>query len=132
MPTILLFDGVCNLCNGAVRWIIPRDPHGNIHFASLQSATGQALAAQHGIDTSTLSTIVLIHAGTAYTASDAALFLCTQLVWPWPLLAPLRIVPRFIRNAVYYFVARNRYRWFGQSESCMLPFPAYQSRFLEK
>ena len=132
MASILLFDGVCNLCNGAVRWIIPRDPHANIHFASLQSATGQALAAQHGIDTSALSTIVFIHAGTAYTASDAALRICTQLAWPWPWLAPLRIVPRFMRNAVYYFVARHRYRWFGQSERCMLPLPAYQSRFLEK
>lgn len=92
MASILLFDGVCNLCNGVVRWIIPRDRHSNIHFASLQSATGQALASQHGIDTSALSTIVLIHDYRAYTASDAALLLCTQLVWPWPWLAPLRIV----------------------------------------
>jgi len=132
MPSIILFDGVCNLCSGVVRWIIPRDPHANIHFASLQSATGQALAAQHGIDTSTLSTIVFIHDDHTYTASDAALRICTLLSWPWPLLAPLRFIPRPIRNAVYYFVARHRYRWFGQSDSCMLPLPAYQSRFLEK
>jgi predicted DCC family thiol-disulfide oxidoreductase YuxK len=132
MASILLFDGVCNLCNGAVRWIIPRDPHANIHFASLQSATGQALATQYGIDASALSTIVFIHAGSAYTASDAALRICTQLTWPWSWLAPLRIVPRPIRDAIYFFVARHRYRWFGQSDSCMLPLPAYQSRFLEK
>jgi predicted DCC family thiol-disulfide oxidoreductase YuxK len=130
MASILLFDGVCNLCSGVVRWIIPRDPHGTIHFASLQSPAGQAIAAQHGIDTSTLSTIVFIHAGTAYTASDAALRICTLLTWPWPWLAPLRFIPRPIRNAVYYFVAHHRYRWFGQSDSCMLPLPAYQSRFL--
>jgi predicted DCC family thiol-disulfide oxidoreductase YuxK len=113
-----------------VRWIIPRDPHANIHFASLQSPVGHALARQYGIDTSTLSTIIFIHDDHAYTASDAAIRICTLLSWPWPLLAPLRFIPRPIRNAVYYFVARHRYRWFGQSDSCMLPLPAYQSRFL--
>ena len=130
MPSIILFDGVCNLCSGVVRWIIPRDPHGTIHFAALQSAAGHALANQYGIDTHTLSTIIFIHDDHAYTASDAALHICTLLSWPWPLLAPLRFIPRPIRDAVYFFVARHRYRWFGQSDSCMLPLPAYQSRFL--
>jgi len=130
MPSIILFDGVCNLCSGVVRWIIPRDPHANIHFAALQSDAGHALASQYGIDTHTLSTIIFIHDDHAYTASDAALRICTLLSWPWPLLAPLRFIPRPIRDAVYFFVARHRYRWFGQSDSCMLPLPAYQSRFL--
>ncbi|MCE2850923.1 MAG: thiol-disulfide oxidoreductase DCC family protein [Roseiflexaceae bacterium] len=127
---IVLFDGVCNLCNGAVQWIIPRDPQARISFASLQSPTGHTLATQYGIDAQQLDSIVVIADNTAYTASDAILRICVTLTWPWPLLASARIVPRAWRDAIYRVVARNRYRWFGQQETCMMPTPTNAQRFL--
>lgn len=127
---IVLFDGVCNLCNGAVQWIIPRDPQARISFASLQSPTGHTLAAQYGIDAQQLDSIVVIADNTAYTESDAILRICAMLTWPWPLLAGARIIPRTWRNALYRVVARNRYRWFGQRETCMMPTPTNARRFL--
>jgi predicted DCC family thiol-disulfide oxidoreductase YuxK len=113
---IVLFDGVCNLCNGAVQWIIPRDPQARISFASLQSPTGHTLATQYGIDAQQLDSIVVIADNTAYTASDAILRICVTLT-AW-------------RDAIYRVVARNRYRWFGQQETCMMPTPTNAQRFL--
>ena len=130
MHTILLFDGVCNLCAGVVQWVIPRDPAARIHFASLQSPIGTQLCARYGIDASALGSVVLIYDSIAYQESDAALMLVSVLPGPVRFLAMLRIIPRFVRDPIYRWVARNRYAWFGQNDSCMLALLGYTDRFL--
>jgi predicted DCC family thiol-disulfide oxidoreductase YuxK len=128
--TIVLFDGVCNLCTGSVRFLMRRDRRRQFRFASLQSPAGQALVARHGVAEATgasgasggsLETLVVIEAGRARVRSEAALLLARRLPWPWPMLAVLLALPRALRDALYGFVARHRYRWFGRTESCMVP-----------
>lgn len=128
---LLLFDGVCNLCTGSVRFIIPRDPQGNIHFASLQSDAGQKILSDYGLSTEDFDTMVFVQDGKAYLRSDAVLKIAGYLRWPWSMLRAFLWVPRFIRDWFYLRVARSRYRWFGKSESCMIPTPEIKSRFLE-
>ncbi|MDF2684118.1 MAG: hypothetical protein K0R47_5308 [Brevibacillus sp.] len=131
-PTcILLFDGVCHLCHGAVQFILQRDPHGRIHFASLQSEKGQELLSAYQYEGS-LQSVVLIEDGELYTKSDAVLRVGRKLSGAWPALSLIGMVlPRGLRDVVYNWIARNRYQWLGQSEQCMLPTPDIRSRFLE-
>ena len=129
--SILLFDGVCNLCNGAVQWVIRHDPEAKIRFAALQSKAGQQLLDRAGLPTEELSTAVFYHNGQLHTRSDAALEVLRQLGGAWSLLYGLKIIPRPIRDVIYDWIARNRYRWFGQRESCMMPTPALKARFLD-
>lgn len=129
--TIVLFDGVCNLCNGAVQFLLRRDRRRRFRFAALQSAAGRALLAEYGLPTETLETLVVLTGGRARLRSDAALHLARRLPWPWPLLAAFTILPRPLRDALYAFVARHRYRWFGRTESCMLPSAETADRFLD-
>ena len=124
---IVLFDGICNLCNGAVRFILVRDPRGRFRFASLQSNAARRLLKGDGPP----ETIILIDAGKIYSKSTAALRIARGLRFPWPLLYGLVIVPRFLRDVVYDWVARNRYRWFGKRDTCMLPTPQMKERFLD-
>jgi len=124
---IVLFDGVCNLCNGAVKFILARDPRGRFRFASLQSNVARRLL--HG--DASLESIVLIEAGTTYTKSAAALRIARGLRFPWPSLYALVAVPRPLRDWVYNWVARNRYRWFGKRDMCAVPTPQLRGRFLE-
>lgn len=127
---IILFDGVCNLCNRMVDVVIRHDPADRFAFASLQSEHGKALARDHGIDTEALSSMVLIESGQAYLRSTAALRVYRRLRGPLRLLWPFIAVPRPIRDAVYNFIAKHRYRWFGEREVCRLPTEAEQARFL--
>ena len=127
---ILLFDGVCNLCNASVQWVIRHDVRGDFRFASLQSEAGQALLRQHGLPTDHLDTVVLIDGGKALLRSDVPLRIVKKIGGWWPALAVFGIVPRPIRDTVYDWVAKNRYRWFGRRESCMMPTPELKSRFL--
>jgi len=127
---IILFDGVCNLCNGAVNFVIDRDPAGFFKFAPLQSNTGRALLEQHALPTETLDSIVLIEGGRVYHRSGAALRIARRLRGGWPLLYSFIIVPRFIRDRVYDFIAAHRYRWFGKEDACRVPTPALRARFL--
>ena len=128
---ILLFDGVCNLCNGFVKFVIQRDPQGVFHFASLQSAAGQALLEEYGLAKDTMDTTVLIEKGKAYTHADVALLMGPRLnIW-WSWVRLLWIIPRPVRNTVYNWVARNRYRWFGKQEACLLPKPEWKTRFVD-
>lgn len=126
----VLFDGVCNFCSGWVQFIIHRDPQKIFRFASLQSQIGNELLAQHHIKPS-LDTIVLIENGQCYTESTAILRICKKLKGPWKSLYLLLVVPKPIRDRVYKWFAKNRYRWFGKQESCMLPTPEIRERFLE-
>jgi len=129
-PSIVLFDGVCNVCNSAVNFIIDRDPDERFHFASLQSPQGMALATSHGVDASKISTVVLIDEGKAYTNSTALLRVARRLRAPWPLAYAAMLVPRALRDAAYRFFVANRYRWFGKSETCRVPTPEIRRRFL--
>jgi predicted DCC family thiol-disulfide oxidoreductase YuxK len=124
---IVLFDGVCNLCNGLVQFILARDPEGRFRFASLQSDAARRLLNGNP----PAETMVLIEQGTTYLKSAAALRIARGLRFPWPLLCGLLIVPRPLRDIVYDWVARHRYAWFGKRESCMLPAPQWRARFLE-
>jgi len=127
---ILLFDGVCNLCSGVVRFVIRHDPRGRFRFAALQSEPGRRLLVQHGLPADAFDTFVLIEGARCFTRSDAALELAHRLGGAWRGLAWLRFVPRPLRDAAYGVVVRNRYRWFGRSESCMVPTPDLARRFL--
>ena len=126
----VLFDGVCNLCNGSVLFVIDRDPAGYFHFVALQSETARRLLAEHDGPPPDLSSIVLVEEGRVYTRSTAALRIARRLTGPWRLLHVCLLVPRPVRDAVYDWVARNRYRWFGKEEACRLPSPELRARFL--
>ncbi len=129
--SIVLFDGVCNLCNGAVQFIINRDAKNRFSFASLQSEAGQARLRQFGLATDAFDTFVLVEGGKAYTRSTAALRIARRLPGAWPLLYGLVVIPKPLRDWVYGLVARNRYRLFGRQDSCMMPTPELRARFLE-
>ena len=123
----VLFDGVCNLCNGAVRFILARDPADRFRLASLQSEAARRLLGHEGPG----ETIVLLEAGKTYTKSTAALRIARGLRFPWPLLYAFAAVPRPLRDLVYDWVARHRYRWFGKRDACPWPTPEVRGRFLE-
>jgi predicted DCC family thiol-disulfide oxidoreductase YuxK len=127
--TYVLFDGVCNVCNGLVQFIIKRDPGALFQFASLQSDEAQQLLDVYQ-QPSSLDSIVLLHKGKVYTESTAILQICRKLTGLWKLLYALIVIPKPIRNGLYRWFARNRYRWFGQQESCMIPTPEIRQRFL--
>ena len=127
---ILLFDGVCNLCNGFVQEVITRDERGIIRYTSLQSEAGQQLLAKIGLSDFSMDTVVLVEGEEKYLKSDVALRIFRYLGGGWSYLYYLSIVPKFIRDGVYDLIARNRYRWFGKREDCMLPRPEWEDRFL--
>ena len=127
---IILFDGVCNLCNGAINYVIKRDPNNVFKFAALQSEIGQELTAKFKIDGSKIDSIILIDGDKHYEKSTAALYIAKHLSGAYPLLFGFIIVPKFIRNAVYDYVARNRYKWFGKKDKCMIPTAELKNKFL--
>ena len=127
---ILLFDGVCNLCNGFVQFIIKRDKNAKFKFASLQSEIGQEYLKQHHLETEVFESFVYLKNDKFYQKSTAALTLFKDLGGAWVLMYVLIIFPRFIRDFFYNLIARNRYKMFGKRESCMLPSPELKNRFL--
>ena len=128
---VILFDGVCNLCNGWVDFVIRRDPNGAIRFAALQSPEGAAVLKRVGLPSDYLDTLVLIEdGGRIRSASTGVLETLRNLQWPWPLLYFLIIVPAPIRNFVYRKVAKARYRWFGRRNTCRMPTAEEEKRFL--
>ncbi len=127
--SIILFDGVCNLCNGVVNFIIDRDPGGRFRFVPLQSEKARELLRPFGIDDAALNSIVLIQEGKIFTRSGAVLEIVRHLRGFWPLLSIFKVIPAFIRDVFYNYVARNRYRIFGQSETCRIPTPELEQRF---
>jgi predicted DCC family thiol-disulfide oxidoreductase YuxK len=131
MGDVVVFDGVCNLCNTVVQTIIRGDPDGRFQFASLQSEGGRRLLEQHGVNALEPETVVLIRDGRVFTMSDAVLEIVRHMRFPYPLLLIGYMLPRFIRDAFYRVVARNRYRWFGRQDSCMMPTPDLRHRFLD-
>lgn len=127
---LVLFDGVCNLCNAIVRFIIPRDPHGHFQFATLTSDVAARALAGAPRAAKLAESVLLIDEGRIFTRSDAALRIFRRLTFPWPLAYGLIVLPKALRDRVYDAVARRRYRWFGRRDQCMIPDPSIRSRFL--
>ena len=128
---ILFFDGLCNLCNGAVQWFIQRDRAGKLRYASLQSDLARELLPAAGVDPEQLSSLVLLKDGKAHTKSAGALAAAGHLTGPWSALAKVAgLVPAALRDPVYDLIARNRYRWFGKRDACLLPRPEWRDRFV--
>ena len=129
---IILFDGVCNLCNGAVTFIIKYDKKDTFRFASLQSEIGKKLVSERGMDPEELDSIILIDPGVAYyQKSTAALEISRELSGGYSLLKNFLFIPEGLRDGIYNFVASNRYKWYGKKESCMIPTPELKSKFLD-
>jgi len=128
--SIILFDGVCNLCNGAVNFVIKRDPGNVFKFTPLQEKQGVLLLKTHAVDTQKLDSIVLIENEKVYVKSSAALRIARKLSGLWPLFFVFLIIPSFIRDGVYDFIAKNRYKWFGKKEQCMIPTQGLREKFL--
>lgn len=130
MGAIVLFDGVCNFCNSSINFVIERDSKGYFKFAPLQSEAGEELIAKHGIDTAETDSVILVEDGKAYTHSSAALKIARHLDGIWKLGYWMIIVPRPLRDVVYRFIARHRYRLWGKRDACMMPTPDVRARFL--
>lgn len=127
---VILFDGVCNFCNSSINFVIERDKNKKFKFAPLQSAAGEKIQKQFNIDTTQLESVLLIKDGKILSKSTAALYVAKDLSGMWTLIFGFIIIPPFIRNAVYNYIAKNRYKWFGKMDSCMIPTPDIKSRFL--
>jgi len=127
---IILFDGVCNFCNGAVNFTIKRDKKNTIRFAALQSNAGKELIQQYGLPADDMRSFILIENGKVYNRSTAALKVCRYLSGLWPLCYGLIIVPAFMRNGIYDWIAKNRYKWFGERQECMIPSQDIRAKFL--
>ena len=128
---IILFDGVCNLCNAAVQFVIRRDRSAKFQFASLQGSAGQELLKLHRLPLNDLHSFVYIENGKAYTKSTGALRVCKQLSGFSILLYGFIIVPKFFRDRVYDIIARYRFKWFGRRNECMIPTAELKARFLD-
>ena len=128
---VLLYDGLCCLCNRTVYFLVQIDHQAVLHFAALQSNTAKSLLEQVYYSRPLPDGVVLIHNGKIYTESDAALKSLQLIGGIWKLVAILRFIPHFIRNPIYRIVARNRYTWFGKYDSCPIPKPEWKHRFLD-
>jgi len=130
MSAIILFDGVCNFCNGSVNFIIERDPEGYFKFAPLQSEIGRKLLEEHGIDKTDTDSVVLIENGKACVRTTAALRIARRLKGAWSWFYGLSVVPAALRDVFYKLFAKYRYVMFGKQEACMMPTPEIRERFL--
>ncbi|WP_338763883.1 thiol-disulfide oxidoreductase DCC family protein [Bernardetia sp. ABR2-2B] len=130
--TIILFDGVCNLCNSAINFVIDKDVNNSFYFASLQSEFGQALLTHFGRDTSDFDSMIVYEKGKIKTKSTAALRIAAGLSGGWKYFSIFKIIPAFLRNGIYNLVAKNRYKWFGQKNECRIPTPELKAKFIEQ
>ncbi len=128
---IILFDGVCNLCNSGVQFIIKKDRKNLFKFAPLQSEFGQGILEKHDLKTKNMDTFVYAYMGKTYTKSTAALKIAKELKRGWQLFYAFIIIPAFFRNFIYDLVAKNRYKWFGKKDSCMIPTPELKAKFFD-
>jgi predicted DCC family thiol-disulfide oxidoreductase YuxK len=127
---IVLFDGVCNLCNSSVLFIVKRDSQSKLKFASLQSDYGAEQMKRFNLPPSSINSVLLIKSGQLFQKSNAALEIARMLDGMWPGMYAFKIVPLFIRDFIYDWIAKNRYRWFGKKEECMIPTPEMKARFV--
>lgn len=129
--SIIIFDGYCNLCSNSVVFILKNDKKDNFRFTSLQSKYSQSLTEIEKNKSKIPDSIILLENGNIYTQSSAALRIAKKLRWPFPLAYALIVVPPFIRNAIYRYIARNRYKWFGKRNTCFIPNQNVDYKFLE-
>jgi predicted DCC family thiol-disulfide oxidoreductase YuxK len=127
---ILLFDGVCHFCNQSVQFVICHDKQGKYKFAALQSSIGQELLKKYNLPTNDFSSFVLVKGNSCYTKSAAVLQVCLGLGGLWRILYLFIVTPKPLRDGIYNFVAKNRYKWFGKNKQCMIPTPEVRKRFL--
>ena len=127
---VIIFDGVCNMCDFAAQFILDHDRKKELRLTASQSPAGSSLLARFGVPATGPDTMYLIESGRLYDRSTAALRIARRMGFPWWLAYGFIIVPRFVRDAVYRFVAKNRYRWFGKRDACRLPAPGEAERFL--
>ncbi len=127
---IVLFDGVCNFCNDRINFVIRHDKKDYFRFAALQSDTGKKILADHGIHMPDPDTFILVENGKTYDRTTAALRIAKKLDGMWPAMYAFIIVPPFLRDLVYKVIAKNRYKWWGEKESCMIPTPEVRMKFL--
>lgn len=130
IPSLILFDGECNLCHGTVRFVVARDRAARFRFAPLASAVGRTALHRAGLPAGWTDGVVLIEGERAFVKSDATLRIARGLDGAWPLAGALLLVPRFLRDGVYDFVASRRYAWFGRRDACTVPSPELQARLL--
>lgn len=128
--SVIIFDGVCNFCNSSVNFIMKRDVEGKFMFTANQSEAGQKILKENNVNVENISTFFLYEKGVIYSKSTAALKVARQLPFAWNLLYGLIVIPAFLRDSIYDFIAANRYNWFGKKESCRIPTPIERSRFL--
>ena len=128
---VIIFDGVCNFCHSSVNFIIKQDKKKVFHFAALQSEAGQKLLEEYDLPKKEFESFVLIDDGKFYQKSSAGLKVYGKLPWYWKWTQLFWIVPKFIRDGIYDLIAKNRYKWFGKKEQCMLPTPDVKERFLQ-
>ena len=128
---ITLFDGVCNFCNYWVNFAIKRDGNKKLKFTTLQGEPAKELLPKYNINPISLSSVIFIDKGKAYTQSSAAIRICRHLDGGWKLFYGFIIIPKLIRDFLYNIIARNRYKWFGKKEKCMVPVPELRERFLD-
>ncbi len=126
---VILFDGICNLCNASVQYVIKHDKKKLFRFASLQSSFGESVLKQYNLPVNTFNSFILLSDNKIYTRSTAALLVAKKLSGLIKLLYAFIIIPRFIRDAVYDIIAKNRYKWFGKKEACWVPTPELKSLF---
>ena len=127
---MIVFDGVCLVCNRWVQFVLRHDKQKQFLFTTMQSVTGQQLLTRHGLNPQNPSSFLLVDKSGGYADTDAIIRIITQLGGSWKLAGALRIVPSFIRDAIYRLIARNRYRWFGKRDSCMVPNAEIANRFI--
>lgn len=127
---VVLFDGVCNFCNGTVNFLIRQDQKKVLRFAALQSEAGQKLLQQYQLPKEDFASFILIDDGKVYSRSTAGLRLYGKLPWYWKWTQVFWIVPKLFRDDIYNLIAKNRYKWFGKKDVCMLPSPEDKNRFL--
>ena len=128
---IILFDGVCNLCSATVQFVLKRDHKSQFLFGSLQSDAGRKLLSRAGLPVDQFHSFVLFEKDKVYTRSSAVLRVARHLGGGWSLFYVFMLVPRFLRDAIYNWIARNRYRWFGKKNECWIPRPEWKARFLD-
>jgi predicted DCC family thiol-disulfide oxidoreductase YuxK len=127
---VIVFDGVCVLCSGWVHFLLKRRAADGYRFAAIQGETGRSLLVRSGLDPDDPVSMLLVRDGMFSSDTDAILSIVTNLGGAWRLAAVLRLIPRFVRDPVYRWIARNRYRWFGRREQCLVPAPEVAARFL--
>ncbi|MBS1622123.1 MAG: thiol-disulfide oxidoreductase DCC family protein [Bacteroidetes bacterium] len=130
-PPVIFFDGICNYCNGVINFIIRQDKKKIFRFATLQSNYGQKILREQNLPLEQFDSFLLLDKGKIYSKSTAGLRLYNKLPWYWKWTQIFWIFPRFLRDAIYGVIAKNRYRWFGKKDSCMVPDPGLRSRFFD-